>query len=430
MKITRPGPIAVACATAALLALAGCSNSPNNADTTSGGSSEGGGDVVTFASTASEKAAVEKIAEVFTEKTGTKVELTIADTDNYQTTLRTQLASGTAPDIFFAWPGDGNPMAMDVLAEADLLADLSDMAFVQNVPEGIRPVTQIDGKTYIAPLNMSMIGPVYNMTEVEKLGLSVPQTWDEVLTFCADARAAGKAAYSLAAATGWQTQLIPFALASTLVYEANPDFSTQMNEGKVTFASSPWVDVMAKNLEMADAGCFQDNYLGTTYEEALKLLSSGDALASVQVSSSLTAVLDGAPEGSTFEFQPLPANNDAAKTFIPAAAGGSYGINASAKNPDGAHALLEFLTSEEGSAIYTELTASVNALPAGDIELNPALDPMIEKIDAGQTYPFMDQQWPNPNVQQTLFEITQQILAGSTSPEDGLKRMDQAFAEG
>jgi len=311
-----------------------------------------------------------------------------------------------------------------------LIADLSDYAFAKDIPDGIKPVAQVDGKTYIAPLNMSVIGPAYNMTAMDELGLSVPETWDEVLKLCKDAKGKGKAAYSLAAATGWQTQLIPFALASTLVYQADPDFASKMNAGEVTFADSSWVNAMEQNLEMADAGCFQENYLGTTYEEALKEVSSGSALASVQVSSSLTAITDGAPEGTEFVFQPLPATNDASQTFIPAAAGGSYAINANAKNPEGAKALMEYLTSEEGIAIYTELSASINALPAGDIELNSALDPMIAKVDAGETYPFMDQQWPNANVQQTLFEITQQILAGDSSATDGLSRMDSAFKEG
>ena len=121
-------PLAVLATTTALvLTAAACSNTP--AAPSGQGSSGGGGGTVTFASVGSDKAGAEALGKAFTAKTGTQVTVTITDVDNYQTTLRTQLTSGTAPDVFFTWGGDGNPARHDL--------SLKDVR-VRNVPTNIR----------------------------------------------------------------------------------------------------------------------------------------------------------------------------------------------------------------------------------------------------------------------------------------------------
>src|SRR5690606_9095445 len=145
---------------------------------------------------------------------------------------------------------DGNPMAMQVVAEAGLVQDLSDMDFVEQIPEAYRVLSDFDGGTYVAPVSSAGIGAAYNLTVMEEVGLEVPQTWTEVLALCADAQAAGKAAFALAGQTPWQVQLIPYALTPTLVYGPNPDFAQQMSDGEATFADSEWATAFEKYIEM------------------------------------------------------------------------------------------------------------------------------------------------------------------------------------
>lgn len=78
---------------AVIAAATGCSN-----NSSAGGST---GTTVTWASVTSEKPGVEAVAAAFEAKTGIRVQPTTADVSDYQTTTRTQLASGTAPDVFF-----------------------------------------------------------------------------------------------------------------------------------------------------------------------------------------------------------------------------------------------------------------------------------------------------------------------------------------
>lgn len=400
--------------------LVGCSN-----DAGSGDAAEG----ISLAVVTSDKPGAEAVAEAFTEETGIEVTVTSSDTDNYMSTLRTQLTSGTAPDVFFVWPGDGNPMTKQVVAEAGLVEDLSDMDFVEKIPEAYRVLSDYEGGTYVAPVSSAGIGAAYNLTAMSEAGLEVPETWTEVLAFCADAKASGRSAFALAGATPWNVQLIPYALTPTLVYGPNPDFATEMSEGRVTFADSAWVDALNLYVQMNEAGCFQENALGTAYEGALDLVAKGEALASVQVNASVEAIRQGAPDGAEFSLEPLPANDDPASTRMAAAMGAGYSINAATEKSEQARQFIEFITSPEGQALYADAIAGIPALDP-EYEVDEALTSLMAYMAEGKTDPFMDQLWPNAQVQQAHLESGQQLLAGDVTAVEALQRMDAAFAEG
>jgi len=423
MRYKAVGAIAVSGLLAA--SLAACTND-TGAPTTSDGKV-----TLTWASVSSEKPATEAVIKAYqASHPNVVINATIADVDNYQTTLRTQLSSGTAPDVFFVWAGDGNPMAMAVLQRASLIEDLSSFDFVKNIPEGVKPVTQIDGKTFTAPVTYAGIGAAYNMTAMKKGGYTVPTTWTQVLDLCKKAKGDGKSAFALAGGTPWNTQLIPYALTPTLVYGPTPDFAAQMSAGKVKFVDSKWKEAFDKYKEMQDTGCFQKGDLGTAYEDALKLVSTGDALASVQVNASVAAIAQGAPADTEFSLEPLPANDDAASTRMAGATGAAYGINAKAKQKDAAKEFLTYLASPEGAAVYSEATKALPAIPNDTFKTDPALAPFIKYQKEGKTDPFMDQLWPNSKVQQTHFEVLQQLLAGKATSTEALAKMDAAYAEG
>lgn len=412
----------LALTTSAALVLAGCSNTPQ--------ASEEGGSSVTVATAASERVAMEAVVAAFEEKEGIDVELTVADTDNLQTTLRTQLSSGTGPDVFFAWPGDGNPMAMRVLQEAGLVADLSDFEFAAEIPDSFRSVTDVDGSTWVAPSTTTGIGVAYNLSAMEADGYEVPTTWPEMLDLCGTVAGSGKSLLAYGGATGWNTQLTPYALSSTLVYGPNPEFATQMADGNATFADSEWTGVLSQFEEMAEADCFQPDFSGTAYEDSLQLVADGQALGTVQVSASLSAIKQTAPDGTELSLEPLPATDNSDETFMPAALGAAYGMNVDPSNPEGASAFIEYLMSEEGRNLYAETAGAIPAISSDSYELDPALGTLSEYLENDRTVTFPDQLWPNARVQQTLFEVLQQLLSGSTDAQTALTRLDEAYTQG
>lgn len=415
----------IACvAIAGVLTLVGCSGTADN----SGG---GDGKTLTLAATTNEKAGLDVVIGKFKEANpGVDVKYTTSALDQYQTTTRTQLSSGTAPDIVFVWPGDGNPMATRVVAKGGFIEDLSSRSWADQYPAGIKPVTQFEGKTYSAPVTFSGIGAVYNMTAMKAAGLTPPETWSDVLAFCADAKDKGKTAYELGAQTSWVTQLIPFALTPTLVYGPNPSFPDDMAAGKATFVDSKWSDAMNKYLEMQKSGCFQESPLGTDYEASLAAVAKGDALSVVQVNSGVAGISNQAPADTELSLLPLPATDDAADTRMAGAAGSTYAVTTKAKNKDLAYKFMDYIQSTEGMNLYAEAQKALPAVPNDEFEVDPALTTLQQFQKDGRTDAFMDQNWPNPRVQQTLFQVAQDMLAGKTDATSSLEQMDAAYSSG
>lgn len=357
------------------------------------------------------------------------VEVEFIDVASYHTTLRTQLTAGTAPDVFSVFAGNGTPTAMEVLAPGGYLADLSDFAFNEDLSTGFDATTKVDGKRLILPYAVGAIGTIYNEQAVEAVGATIPTTYDEVLEYCDAARAGGKVAFAFGAQTGWINQLFNYAFTATLVYGENPNFDEEQAAGTATFADSNWADAVNKVLEMQERGCFQDAPLGTAYEGAVDMVAKGDALSMVAVVSTFGALRAAAPEGTTFNMFALPATNDPADTWMPAGAGGAYGINAAAKNPTAAAKFIEFLGSPEAQSQIADLQGAPPANTEG-WDAPAYLQVIVDHLAAGTVHPYADQLWPSPKVSEAHINGMQQVLGGQATVEQMLKDMDAAYAEG
>jgi raffinose/stachyose/melibiose transport system substrate-binding protein len=416
-------PCAAAVATIAVAALAACGGGTNAAS--SGSSSSG---TLTVASV--DQGSVEDVVKAFeAANPGIKVNLTTSGADQYQRQIRTQLASGTAPDVMSVWPGNGNPGTTYVLAKAGYLLDLSDQPWAARLPAGLKSVAQYNGKTYDAIFGVNGIGAVYNEQALAKAGLTPPNTWTQLLAFCRAAAGKGTPAFALGIQDNWVTQLVPYALVATLVYGADRDFDEQMQAGQATFANSPWKTALTKYQEMDRAGCFQKSPLGTNYEASQQLAATGKTLGLVQGNWVIALLKQKNPSG-TFTLKALPATDDPASFLIPAAAGAGYGINAKAKHKDLALKFVNFVMSPKGMNLYVKKQGGLPSLSDTGFTLDPSLTELSTFINAGRTVPFMDQLWPNPKVQQTMLSGLQEMFSGQSTPDKLLASMDADYRAG
>lgn len=416
--------VALASAAVVALALAGCST-----NTTTG--AEGGGKVLTF--TAAGEAPAQAVIDAFEEANpGVTVKATFANDDAaYQQTLRTQLSAGTAPDVFRIWPGGGNATAVRTLGDDDLLMSLEDESWAGELSDSQRSVSvNSDGTLVGIPVTVVGIGAVWNDQALEEAGLTPPSTWSEVLEFCTAAKEKGKVAFALGLKSAWTTQLVPYALTSTLVYGPDADFTEQQLDGSATFVDSEWQTAMDQYAEMRDGGCFNDNPNGVGYDEQMTSLGEGTALGAIQVTSAAANAAQYAAEGTTFSMTPVPATDDPADTYLPVSVGIEYAINADAKEPELAKKFVEFLASSEGQAIYATESGAAPALPSEDFETGPVLAAVAEYQADGRDRPFPDVFWPNPKVQSEHLTSIQELFNGTISTTEVLERMDAAFAEG
>ncbi len=413
--------IAIVVGVTSALALSACSTpaAPSNEPT----------DTLLVATTSNNQGPMEAVIAAYEEETGINVELTVADTAQYQTTIRTQLSSGTAPDVFTVWAGSGNPGAIDILQGAGYLADLSDREWVDSVEPGTAETLQVDGATYALPSKLDAIGAIYNQGTLDELGLEVPETYDDLLDFCADVADQGKVAFALGIQTEWVTQLIPYALLASTVYADDPDFGEKVASGDETFAGSGWEDAFDKYLEMEESGCFNAEPLGTDVTASYGLVHSGDAVAVVQVLASFPQIQSTAPEGTEFGFFPLPGDNSG-ETSIPRGIGVSFAVNETAKNQVNALAFVDWLATDEAIGIWFGVAPGIPAIQGAALETDPVVQSAIDLIDAGRTAPFPDQSWPSAQLQAAHFAGVQQLFSGQATVADVVRQLDEAYAAG
>lgn len=405
--------------------LTACSGGTNAAS--GSGSGPGGSGTLTVATVDTYMPEVVKAFEA--QHPGVKVNLTTSGTDAYQQQVRTQLASGTAPDVLFVWPGNGNPAADHVLAKAGYLEDLSGRPWADKYPSSIKDLASYDGKVNAGLFAVNGIGAIYNEQAVRYAGLSMPTTWSSLLDFCKAAKAKGKAAFALGNQTNWITQLVDYALVPTTVYNKTPDFDQQMAQGKAKFAGSGWVTAMDKYLQMNQSGCFQKNPLGTSYEATIDMVATGKALGLVN-GNWVLSLLQQKNAKTDYVLKPLPATDNASETKMAAATGGGYAVNAHAKNKKAALAFVDFMMSDKGMALAATKQGGIPVFKDVPFTVPAAMKDLSSYLAAGQTVPFMDQYWPNAKVQEAHLTGVQDLFSGNATPEKVLAKMDDAYAQG
>jgi raffinose/stachyose/melibiose transport system substrate-binding protein len=409
---------------AATLVLTACGGGTNAA--TGGGG--GGSKILTLASV--DQGSIEDVVKAFeAANPGVTVNFTTSGADQYQQQIRTQLASGTAPDVMSVWPGNGNPGATYVLAKPGYLRDLSDQPWAAKYPNSIKSVAQYQGKTYDAIFGQNGIGAVYNQEALRKAGLTPPGTWTELLTFCKAAAAKGTPAFALGIQDKWVTQIVLYALVATIVYGQDRDFDKKMQSGQASFAHSAWTTAMAKYQEMDKTGCFQKSPLSTSYEASQQLAASGKTLGLIQGNWVIALLKKQNPSG-TFTLAALPATDDPAGFVMPAAAGAGYGINAKAKNPDLALKFVNYVMSPEGMNLFVKKQGGLPSLSDTGFTVDESLTELSKFVTSDRTVPFMDQLWPNPKVQQTMLSGLQEVFSGQSTPDKMLGAMDTDYQSG
>ncbi|MFF9571644.1 extracellular solute-binding protein [Streptomyces sp. NPDC014685] len=352
-----------------------------------------------------------------------------APTDQVQTVVRTQLAGGNAPDVHVLYPGSGSAMSMVELARAGLLADLSGQSWTEEVPKNFHPAYRHEGRTYLYSAGSSVIGAIHNKRVFADAKVEPPRTWNELLAVCAKLKAKGVIPIALGAQTPWVTQLITYALVPNAVYAKNPGFDAEMASGKAHFRGSGWAEAMGRYKELQRRGFFNDNPNGTTYEQQTSMVAGGRAAMAVQVSAVLANFRQAARNPDDLGMFPFPGGDDAGKLWIPAGIVVGVGISARSKKSAGAKAFVEFLGKQENVDRWAQSVAAIPFKRDSSTRIDPVLGSFLPLIDDNRAVPFMDQSWPNAEVQPAHFAAVQELLADKTDVDGALARMDEAYGK-
>ena len=110
------------------------------------------------------------------------------------------------------------------------------------------------------------------------------------------------------------------------------------------------------------------------------------------------------------------------------ASSSASGAGAKGKNAEEAKAFIDFLGKQENINAWAKADRRDPAHPGRELHRSTrSLESFLPYHQGQRAVPFMDQRWPNAEVQPTHFAVVQELLGGQDHDRRALKKMDEAY---
>jgi raffinose/stachyose/melibiose transport system substrate-binding protein len=358
----------------------------------------------------------------------------VFETDQMRDVVNTAISSGTGPDIIFY---DSGPGYAGVLAEANLLLPLDDYAsqygWVERVAAPSIEVTTIDGTLYGMPLQTDLIGMYYNQTLLDQEGMTVPETLDELVTFCGEATEKGYIPIAFADSDGWPA-FHQFSMTANQMVGPEGIQALLNNEG--SWNTPEMVTAIdAYFVTLRDAGCFAEDPVAINYDDGNSLFYNGEALLHT-TGSWLIAEIEVQMPDFEVGFVPFPEIEGGQGRVWISGVGSAWYISAATQNPDEAAAFIDYLFSQE--AVEQWIGISRYFVPVdvdmANIELGPLNAQVIETLqtagDEGVQFGYNVDVLAPPEFNEMMESGFQAILVGDKTAEQQAADLQAAWEEG
>ncbi|MEY8356925.1 extracellular solute-binding protein [Lachnospiraceae bacterium 54-53] len=196
----------------------------------------------------------------------------VADSgDAYKTKIKTAVAGGEAPDIFYSWGGGFSQNFVDA-GKVLCLDDYMDEETKGKIIEGTTNNFFYNGKLYGLPTRVN-VGLLYcNKKMFEEAGLELPKTYDELTQVVKAFKAKGITPMCVGAKDTWTAAMYLNALT---MREAGTDYVNQVVNGKATIDTPEIKESVRLFQDMIDAGAFADGAVAISKDESQAVFLSG-----------------------------------------------------------------------------------------------------------------------------------------------------------
>jgi raffinose/stachyose/melibiose transport system substrate-binding protein len=355
--------------------------------------------------------------------------------DNMRQTVNTAVASGTGPDVIFY---DAGPGYAGVLADAGFLQPLDSYAdqygWRDRIAAQSLEATTLEGQLYGLPLQVDLIGLYYNKTLMDQEGLTVPQTMDEMMTFCQDASSAGYVPLGFTDNPGWQG-FHQFSMVTNNML--GPDWV----HGKLLNNQGAWDSpevieaIDTYFVQLRDAGCFSDDVNALTNDDANAMFQSGQSLMWPTGSWQANGFNSDTMPDMDVQFMPFPPLDGGQGSYWVSGVGSAYYMTSSSQHQDEAAQFLEYLFSPEvgqqwvgNAGFFVPMSVDTSGL-----ELTPLRQQILAELDRAANGEIelgynIDVLAPQ-RFNDTLSNGIQSVLAGDMTPEELAAAIEAAWNE-
>lgn len=308
---------------------------------------------------------------------------TQVDHEGFKQAIRTYFASSSPPEVMTWFAGN----RMRFFGSRDVLLDISDVwqenGWEDAYPVGFQASSQHDGEYVFVPAAYYWWAIYYRKDVFADLGLSEPQTWDELVATCDTLRENGYAPFTIGTRFLWPTG----GWFDYLNMRVNgPQFHTDLTDGNASYTSEEVKNVFNYWGELLEHDCFIDNPSAYNWQEGADFMIQEEPEAAMYLIGDFIRDLypddREADELGFFRFpiidESLPVGEDAPTDGYFAAAG--------AEDTDLAKQFLAFLGSKEAQEVIAKELGRLSPRNDIDVSLYPdyvqeGLDKIINKAD-------------------------------------------------
>jgi raffinose/stachyose/melibiose transport system substrate-binding protein len=360
--------------------------------------------------------------------------ITTPDRPSYIQKLETLAAANKLPELFDT---DATPFARQLAKQGKML-DAEKLLKALNIYDSYRPAALDyqrfdDGSLYMIPFQFELEFIWYNKSLLQKAGVSVPESLDDIPAMCTALRKAGITPIAIDGQDQWPLERY---VAYQPFRAAGPDFVQKLKKGEAKFSDPAGQKTVQWMSDLGKAKCFQDGFSSQGYSDAQNQFTSGKAamynIGTWELPSLASDKLNPAVR-QDIDFTTLPVTEGsvtAANEYV-SPSGIGMAVNAKTYDP----LVSDFL--KFALARYPSQYAATGALsPTTDVQTaipanaTPLYKKAVEKAgDLGgkQAMPWDTQLDPTTNgrLQQELVLLVQ----GDITPEQFTSTMDSTVAQ-
>ncbi len=346
----------------------------------------------------------------------------------------TEFAAGNAPDLVPTSSGETSPISVSTLVKAGDLAPMVKKPWAtrkRSMPI-VTSYSKVGAVLYAMTPSVNPVGIMTNDALFKKLGLSVPQTFPQLMSVCQKAKAAGLVALNMngGTSTSLADQILNMAVGT--VYGPDPKWGAKRRAGTVTFdGSAGWHQALQEFVDLNNAGCIEPGMVTTQSAAGDANFVQGSTLMAATTASQ-KGTIDSLGPQFPYSFHPWPAGTSASQTHTLITFGGGVAVNAhsSAANQAAAQTFVDFVARPKQDELFAGLTGGVtqydflkNQIPWWMSSFGPAIASGKYTIDPTVT-------WWNGDVMQALLTNQLGLATGQVTIDGLLNAMDTAWKEG
>ena len=352
-----------------------------------------------------------------------RVEVQFMIGNSVEENIKPKIASNKLPDLLSVNP---NAYAAD-LADQGLLADVGQSPVWNNMLDSLKADwSSRKNKPYGISGGVAATLMYYNQSLFEQAGITAPPTnFDEFLLVCEQLKKAGLT--PLMWYGGFPNMLgngpFSFGFANNIVAH-QADWKPKMRDSSLNLNTPETADIFAKIKLLPQRGYVQKNYMGTNYDEGIKLFTEGKTAMAFHGTWASGALMNG--KGfKTGVF--IPPWNAPGKWVVPVIGSETGFAVGETPNKQAAFAFLEFIYGK-GFSIYQNKRQNIPPLKQvpGPVLANPQITQYIKQVGefpvtSSPYYSFL----PASTIE-LLHPLMQEVLAGKVTPQQAAQKLDDS----